>query len=190
MEGLPRQGEHETQDDDTRHWRVHAALPAACAAHRLPSYPPLWVDRQWRAAREPGAGTRTAARRAGGVRSERCAERSGTTDLRLSALRCADAHHRDAAAHPADTRAASSAGTAMSIVSFYRPSKSCRRVPARRCFAWRASTDALTPVSDAGGCPNDNGIDDLIETLRSTTSPIDPAGRKRTHQIPIACTLI
>lgn len=78
----------------------------------------------------------------------------------------------------------------MSIDSFYRPSKSCWRVPTRRSFALRASIDALTNVHDADDCPNDSGIDDLSETLPSLISHIDRAGRKIPRQIPIACTLI
>jgi hypothetical protein len=33
-------------NDDVEHRRVHAPLPAACAALRLPSHPPLWTARQ------------------------------------------------------------------------------------------------------------------------------------------------
>ncbi len=78
----------------------------------------------------------------------------------------------------------------MSIDSLYRPSKSCWRVPTRCCFALRASIDALTSVHDADFCPNDSGIDDLSEILRSLISHIDQAVRKIPHQIPIACTPI
>jgi hypothetical protein len=78
----------------------------------------------------------------------------------------------------------------MSTDSFYRPSKSCWRVPTRRCFALRASIDALMSVHDADVCRNDSGIDDLGEVLRSLISHIDQADRKIPHQIPIACTLI
>jgi hypothetical protein len=41
LEGLPRQGAHPPQDDDAHCRGVHAALPAARAAVRLPSHPPL-----------------------------------------------------------------------------------------------------------------------------------------------------
>jgi hypothetical protein len=78
----------------------------------------------------------------------------------------------------------------MSIDLFYRPSKSCWRVPTRYCFALRANTGALKSVHDADVCPNDSGIDGLNEILRSLISYIDQVGRKIPHQIPIACTLI
>ena len=78
----------------------------------------------------------------------------------------------------------------MSTDSFYRPSKSCWRVPARYCFTLRANTGALKSVHDTDVCPNDSGIDGLNEMLRSLISHIEQAGRKIPHQIPIACTLI
>ena len=78
----------------------------------------------------------------------------------------------------------------MSRDPFYILTKPCRRVPTRRCFALRASIDALMSVHDADVCPNDSGIDDLGEVLRSLISHIDQADRKIPHQIPIACTLI
>jgi hypothetical protein len=60
LEGLPGQGTHPAQDHDAVGRRVHAALPAAWAAHRLPSHPPLWPARQCRERREHLAKVRRA----------------------------------------------------------------------------------------------------------------------------------
>jgi hypothetical protein len=78
----------------------------------------------------------------------------------------------------------------MSSASFYCPSMSCWRVPTRYCFASWGNIDALGTVHDAGVCPNDSGIDGMNEVLQLLISPIDRAGRKAPHQIPIACALI
>jgi hypothetical protein len=78
----------------------------------------------------------------------------------------------------------------MSRDPFYILTKPCRRVPTRRCFALRASIDALMSVHDADVCPNDSGIDDLNEVLQLPISQSDRTGRNTPHQIPIACALI
>ena len=48
LEGLPRQGQDALQDDDAQRRRVHAPLPAARSARRLPPHPPLRAARQCR----------------------------------------------------------------------------------------------------------------------------------------------
>ncbi len=78
----------------------------------------------------------------------------------------------------------------MSCASVYILSKPCRRMPTGCCLAWRVNIDALAAVHDACARPNDSGIDDLNEVLRSPISHIDKSGRNTPHQIPIACALI
>ena len=46
LEGLPGHGQDATQDDDAHSRRVHAPLPAARSARRLPPHSPLWVARE------------------------------------------------------------------------------------------------------------------------------------------------
>jgi len=78
----------------------------------------------------------------------------------------------------------------MSSDSVYILTKPCRRMPTGRRLAWRVNIDTLASVHDACARPNDSGIDDLNEVLRSPISHIDKSGRNTPHQIPIACTLI
>ena len=56
LEGLPRQGQNALQDHDARRRGVHAPLPVARAARRLPPHPPLRAARQRRSHGQPGAG--------------------------------------------------------------------------------------------------------------------------------------
>jgi len=56
LEGLPGQRTYPAQDDDTWAGRVHAPLPAACAAHWLSPHPPLWAAGQRRATGESSQG--------------------------------------------------------------------------------------------------------------------------------------
>ena len=78
----------------------------------------------------------------------------------------------------------------MNIDSFYRQTRPGWRMPTSHCFAWRVNIDAFASAHDACIGPNDFGIDGLNKILRLLINRIDQAGRKTTHQIPIACTLI
>lgn len=78
----------------------------------------------------------------------------------------------------------------MSIALFTCPSKSCWRMPTRHCFALRVNIDLFASVRNADDRPNDSGIDDLNDILRSPISYLDQIDRKTPHQIPIACALI
>ena len=60
LEGLPRQGQDASQDDDARCRRVHAPLSAARLARRVPSHPPLRAARQRQPQGQPGASARAA----------------------------------------------------------------------------------------------------------------------------------
>ncbi len=66
MEGLPgeqgRQGQAAPQGDDAEPARVHAPLPAACAAGRIPPDPALRAAGQRQPQGQPGAGARVVAR--------------------------------------------------------------------------------------------------------------------------------
>ena len=55
-------GKNALQDHDAQRRGVHAPLPAARSARRLPSHPPLWAARQRRAHGQPGAGARAVER--------------------------------------------------------------------------------------------------------------------------------
>jgi integrase/recombinase XerC len=62
LEGLPRQGQDAPQGDDAEPAGVHAPVPAACPARRLPPDPALRPAGQQQPARQPGAGARVVAR--------------------------------------------------------------------------------------------------------------------------------
>ena len=105
LEGLPRQGTHALQGHDARPGRVHAPLPAARAARRLPPHPPLRVVGQWQPRGQPCSRARAA------VRANACAARQQTdrhqaANLRVYALRRHDGHPADLHARSADPRTA------------------------------------------------------------------------------------
>lgn len=82
-------------------WRdsQRAQIPAACAAQRLPSYPPLWLAGQWQPQGMPCAGAPVVGRRpnasrrpTGQRRARRWAVQRSATGLCLQALRPRDGH--------------------------------------------------------------------------------------------------
>ena len=100
VEGLPgqgrRQGQDSPQDDDAGAGRVHASLPAARAAGRLPPHPALRAAGQRQPQGQPGSGARVvvpAGRRSHAGRRWRSPDRSrrrscaGTAAMRWSSCR-------------------------------------------------------------------------------------------------------
>ena len=120
MEGLPHDGEGALQDHAPRCRRVHAPLPVARPAQRLPPHSPLRAACQCRAPRASRPGTRTTARRSRQGRpavSSNGAGRHDGTYLRLPALRRRDEHRRDLRSRPTHPRPAGIASCRMSTAT-------------------------------------------------------------------------
>lgn len=104
-------GPHPPQDHDPRRGGVHAALPPARAAARLPSYPPLWLARECPSRPRARYRTHTATRRTASAagRPQKLHGRPQLprpTSLPLSSLRRTDDRRLRAAAAAAHPRTA------------------------------------------------------------------------------------
>ena len=134
--------------------RVHAPLPAARAALRLSSHPPLWPARQ-RQPQEPHRhGTRAAASAAPDavplITAMLRRTRLWPTHLRVPALRRADARHRDlraCSAHPRTAGFIDSNMIEIALINETSPAASSSTMPSRT---------PMTPCRKTFHCRHDN----------------------------------
>ena len=127
---LEGQGSDTPQDHDAGARGVHASLPAACTARRLPSHPASRVAGQSRTQDQPGAGAGVVACAAGARPARRQREGHGrdpyrrTTGLHLPTLRPRNDHPADLLAGRIDPRPTGSRVYAMTthlLLFHYRP---------------------------------------------------------------------
>jgi Putative transposase/Transposase zinc-binding domain len=173
LEGLPRQGPQPLQGDDVGRGRVHASLPAARAARRLPPHPPLRFAGQLQPQRQPRPRTAPAAGAiASGAAMRRRAGRRAT-DLRLRALWPRNGHRPDLHARRADPRTALSV-SAMNSIRGQRGSRpsTCRRSAGPSCAG---------PRPPAGLCPRDLSPVERLRVSIGARTGIAHVRASRTH---------